>query len=232
MRIHVKTGTAAALVLAALAGCASNRAAPAPQGHEIIVSEMTYDEDGLPAPGTLLRERPSRPGEHFTAASIADGRLRISYDIAVVSEKPDFSKPLRAVYEWTGKGFRVGMEATVVLGQGLRGSYSGTDAAAALAVVFAPFTLGGVTGFVIGIGDGVRQTAIELRKFMLDAGEQVITCTMYEYDFRGRLVRMRMFSPDRRQELVRTTFEYAGFGTRPERTVVESLVEGTQRNIR
>ncbi len=221
------------LIALVLISCAAKRPdVETRHDREIIVREMTYDDDGLPVPGRLLPVRPSDPGDHFTVVSLAGDRLQVSCDIAVMNERPDFRKPFQAVYEWTGKGFRVGMEASMVLGLGLRGSYSGSEAVAALAFVFAPVTIGGVTGFVIGIGDGVRQTALELRKFILDDGEQVLTCTLYDYDPRGRLARMRMFSPDRKQELVRTAFEYAGAGTTPERTIVESLVEGKLRKIR
>lgn len=196
------------------------------------MSGMGYDDKGLPTPGETLVQRPSHPGEHFTVVSVAGRRLLTSYDIAVVAEGPDFRRPVQAVYEWTGKGFEVGLQATGVLAHGLQGNFSGPDALAALAFVFAPVALGGVTGFVIGIGDGVVQTAVEFRKFALDSREQVLTCTEYDYDLRERLYRTRMLSPDRKQELVRTIFHYEGQGKEPVRTVVESFVEGRQRNIR
>jgi hypothetical protein len=196
------------------------------------VSELSYDDNGLPRLGAALVQRPSRPGDYFTVVSLAGERFLTSCDIAVRTEGPDLRKPFRAVYEWTGKGFEVGMQATMVLTHGLHGTVNGSDGLAALAFVFTPIAIGGVTGFVIGIGDGMVQTAVELRKFVLVSNEQVLTCTMYDYDLHGRLHRMRMLSPDRKQELVRTTFEYTGFASEPARTVVESFVEGKQRSIR
>ena len=224
------------LTAALLPGCAVNLlerdARYQPEYHELLLSEMSYDDNGLPLPGAALAQRPSRPGDHFSVVSLTGERLFTSCDIAVKAERPDPRKPFRAVYEWTGKGFEIGMQVTMVMTQGLHGTVSGTDGLAALAFVFTPVAIGGVTGFMIGIGDGMVQTALELRKFVLNSNEQVLTCTMYDYDLRGRLHRMRMLSPDRKQELVRTTFEYGDLGSKPARTVVESYVEGRQRSIK
>jgi hypothetical protein len=224
------------LAVPLLSGCVAVRHEPhglrRTEYRELLVKSIDYDEKGHPEPGPAVLQRPSRPGEHFAVVSFQGERLLSSCDIAVLAERPDLRRPFRAVYEWTGKGFRVGMQATVVLMQGLNGTVSGPDALPVLAFVFAPVALGGVTGFVIGIGDGMVQTAVELRKFALGANEQVLTCTLYDYDGKGRLFRTRMFSPDRKTELVRTTFEYAGPGPEPARTVVESFVEDRQRDIR
>jgi hypothetical protein len=221
------------LIAALLPACAAARHEPdAREYHEFLVSEMSYDDNGLPKPAAVLSERPSRPGDHYTIVSYTGQRLMTSCDVAVRTTGPDLRKPLRAVYEWTGKGFEVGLQATMVLTHGLHGTMSGPDALAALAFVITPIAIGGVTGFVIGIGDGMVQTAVELHKIVLDSSEQVLTCTLYDYDLRGRLHRMRMLTPDRKEELVRTTFEYSGPGREPARTVVESFVEGKQRNIR
>jgi hypothetical protein len=224
------------LAAVVLTGCAANPVVHdeyrRPAAREIIVREMAYDEKGMPVPGNALSERPSRPGDHFAVVSLAgDSRPLTSCDIAVVSEKPDFTRPVQAVYEWTGRGFKLGMEATAVLAQGLRGTYSGNEAVVALAFVFTPATAGTVGGFVIGIADGLRQTALEIGKFVLEENDQVLTCTVYDYDFRGRLARMRMLTPDRKQELIVTEFVYEGSSTEPVRTIVKSA-EGIERNIR
>ena len=239
--IKLRVIVAGCLLGTVLAACGGTRPGVtdgrAGDSREIIVREITYDEKGLPLVGTPLAERPSRPGDHFTVVRLSGSRPLMSYDIAVVRQKPDFSKPFETVYEWTGKGFQVGLEATGVFAQGNfhAGYYGHMDRDEALvvtAVVFAPLTVGTVGGFVIGIADGIRQTALEMGKFVLDADEQVVTCTRYEYDLHGRLFRMRMLSPDESQELVRTEFVYQGYGPVPARSVVRSIPEGKEREVR
>ncbi len=222
------------ILFLAVSGCAGNHPAAADsQTQELIVRDIVYDAKGLPSAGPRLPERPTLPGDHYTVLVLSHGSILESCDIAVAAGRADFRKPFQAIYEWTGKGFEVGLEASSVLARGMHsGSYSGEEALVTLAIVFTPVAIGGVTGFIIGIGDGVVQTAVEMRKVVLDPNEQVLTCTLYDYDHAGRLHRMRMVSPDRKRELVRTTFEYEGNGTGPARTTVESLVEGRTRDIR
>ena len=59
----------------------------------------------------------------------------------------------------------------------------------------------------------------------------MVTFTTFEYDRLNRLVVMRMFSPDRMQELVRTRFAYEGAGTVLFRTTVKTLAEGKEWDI-
>jgi len=100
-----------------------------------------------------------------------------------------------------------------------------------LAILAMPIAAGTAGGFIVGVADGVRQTALELSKVIVP-GEKVVTCTTYEYDASNRLALMRMLSPDRMQELVRTEFAYEGAGTVPVRTTVRSPAEGRERDIR
>ncbi len=100
-----------------------------------------------------------------------------------------------------------------------------------LAIVVTPVTIGSVGGFVVGLADGIKQTALEMSKVVVN-GEQAITCTTYDYDGFNRLGTMRMYTPDRARELVRTEFDYDDNGPVPFRTVVKSLVEGTVRTIK
>lgn len=228
----VSLGLAALLV----AGCATQRVgqdAYSSGTEEIVVRAIGYDDKGLPLRGTPLAERPSRLGDQFTVVRLLSGRPVISYDIAVARQKPDFAKPLQAVYEWTGRGFTLGANVTGAMANGgIRiQAQNNEEAFFVLALIATPIVAGTAGGFIVGIADGVRQTGLELSKVIVP-GEEVITCTLFDYDSSNRLVRMRMFSPDRRRELVRTEFAYQGNATVPFSTVVKSLVEGKERDIR
>lgn len=216
-----------------LPGCSARRMdldLPASSGaSEIILPKIGYDEHGRPVLGPPLAERPSGPGARFTIVRTRQDLPELSYDIAVTGEKPAFTKPFQVMYEWTGKGF----EVSAVFAHGLRsGTYSNEEALAALAFVAAPAAVGAMGGFVIGVVDGIRHTALELGKIGLHGNEQVVTCTFYHYDSQNRLVLMRMLSPDRKQELVRTEFVYEGDAEAPVRTTVKSRAEGKERDVR
>ncbi len=219
-------------------GCAARRIVPdetTAWTKELVVSEIGYDDKGLPVIGPALPKRPSGPGDRFSLVRLADGRPVISYDIAVVRQKPDYAKPFRTVYEWTGKGFKEGACSTGSLSYLFTEDPSQVQVKEAtvleMVIVVTPVTLGTVGGFVIGLVDGVKQTALELSKVVVN-GEHAVTSTTYEYDSRGRLMYLRMYTPDRKQELVRTEFWYEDAGTRPVRTLVKSLAEGKEREIK
>ncbi len=196
----------------------------------VFVRSVEYNEKGLPIPGSELDERPTGLGDHFTIVRLKGDQPVISYDIVVTKQRPDLVKPLKAVYEWTGKGFNYGVQAADKM---LRDDHGNIiiHPVETLALVVASPILSTAGGFVIGVGDSIRQGAKELSKVAIN-GEQVITCTMYEYDDSGRMVHMRMFTPDLQQELVRTEFTYEGSGTVPARTLSRSLVEGREREIK
>jgi hypothetical protein len=233
-----KTFISLCLASLLIAGCAANRVALEGSGTsgtvEVLVRTIGYDDKGLPVIGPALAERPSRYGDHFSVVRLAEGKPVISYDIVVTRRKANFMKPFQTVYEWTGKGFMLGANVTGVLVYGaaqVQPPQHNDEAAIELAIVFTPLVIGTVGGFAVGLADGIRQTALELGKVVTN-GEQAITCTTYEYDAMNRLWFMHMLTPDRSRELVRTEFVYEGAGTRPSRTVVKSLVEGKEREIK
>ena len=234
-KTFVRLGLTSLLV----SGCAANHVGQeehATRGtRDIVVRAIGYDDKGLPVPGTPLAERPSRPGDHFTVVRLLRDQPVISYDVVVVRQRPDFTRPLQAVYEWTGKGFTLGANVTqAILNSARPVQIQSTSSEAAffvLAILVAPAAAGTVGGFIVGIADGARQTALELSKVIVP-GEQLVTFTMFEYDGLNRLVLMRMFSPDRMQELVRTRFAYEGAGTVPFRTTVKTLAEGKERGLK
>ncbi len=234
----LKTFAVLGLVAFLATGCAANRVDLVDTAfwtEELIVREIEYNDKGLPVIGATLSRRPSGPGDRFSVVRLAKGRPVISYDIAVVRQKPDFAKPFRTVYEWTGKGFRDGAYST----GGLAGVFSEDPShvqvreatVLEMAIVVIPVTLGTVGGFVVGLADGIKQTALEASKVVVN-GEQAITCTTYEYDSYGRLFTMRMYTPDRKRELVRTYFSYEDTGPTPSKTTVKSLAEGKEREIK
>jgi YD repeat-containing protein len=223
------------LVLVMLAGCVTNRVKLEESGvagaSTVIVASIRNDQQGLPILGVPLTERPSRQGEHFAIVRLAGNRPLLSCDIAVVGRNPNFYKPTQAIYEWTGKGFRLGLRVTEVFAQSLKGGASGVPAGAVLIIVFSPIAVGTAGGFVVGVADGIVKTAEELGK-TVTKDERMITCTTYEYDSLDRLTVMRMYKADRTRELVRTTFEYDGSRRVPTRAVVKSLVEGIEQEVR
>lgn len=206
---------------------------PASWTSEIIVRAIDYDNKGLPIISAALPGRLSRRGDHFTVVRLNAGRPVVSYDIAVTRQKPDFVKPLLAVYEWTGKGFMLGANVTGPVADCVTRvePRNRDEAVAELAIIATPIAVCTAGGFVVGLAEGIRQTALELSKVVVN-GEVAVTCTIYEYDSLGRLVFMRMFTPDRKQELVRTEFRYEGAWTAPVQTKVKSQVEGKEREIK
>lgn len=197
-----------------------------------LVKKTDYDEHGRPLFHEALERRPVRAGEQFTFVQSLNNRPIRSYDIAVVEQKPDMRRPLKVIYEWTGKGFATGLNVTGHLSQ-VRFEGSGKDAGLYLAFVTAPIVIGGVTGFVVGIVSCLPDTATELKHLVVNARETVIGYTVYEYDEKERIRFMKLYPPDEHaRELVRTEFFYSGEGEAPVRTEVTSVVEKTVREIR
>ena len=168
----------------------------------------------------------------FTIVHSVDNRPVRSYDIVIVKEqRADMSRPFAIVYEWTGRGFEAGLSITGNLFRG--GVYaSGKEVLAVIAIEAAPIVIGGVTGFVVGIVSSIPQTTAELRRVIVNARETVIGYTLYEYDEKGRIRFMKMYSPaGNSAELVRTEFLYEGENRVPMKTEVTSLVEKKIRMI-
>jgi hypothetical protein len=93
--------------------------------------------------------------------------------------------------------------------------------------------IGGVTGFVIGIVSSVPETAIELKKVIVNARETVLGYTVYEYDEKGRIKFMKLYPPAEHAEaIVKTEFFYEGESNDPSKTEVTSVLENKIRLIR
>jgi hypothetical protein len=225
-------------VLLVLIGCVTERVQPVtaypfvPKQSTFLVKKIEYDEHGRPLFPMALRDRPAKAGAVFTIVHSVNNLPVRSYDIVIVKEQQaDMGRPLAIIYEWTGRGFEAGFSITGNLSRG--GVYaSGKEALAILAMEAAPLVIGGVTGFVVGVVSSIPDTATELRRVIVNARETVIGFTLYEYDEKGRIRLMKMYSPAQPDaELVRTEFFYEGADRAPLKTEVTSIPEQKVRKI-
>ena len=224
-------------VLLVLSGCMTDRVKPnveypfVPKQTTFMVKKIEYDEHGRPLFREKLGTRPGRAGEQFTLVHAVNERPVRSYDIAIIEQQQaDMRKPLAIIYEWTGRGFQGGLDISGHFGGSFYGS--GREAVLYLAIMTAPIVIGGVTGFVVGIVSSIPETAIELRRVIVNAQEMVMGYTLYEYDEKGRIRFMKLYPPEEHaEELVYTEFHYAGESDVPSKTEVTSRVEHKTRMV-
>jgi hypothetical protein len=197
----------------------------------ILVKTGTYDQYGLPKFGPALTERPTEPGEQFSLVYEVNNRPVKSYEIVVTGErKADITRPLKVLFEWTGKGFTVG--ASMVWGSGpVQFSYDAKTNMIYTTASMAPIVVMGATGFVVGVVAGVVSAGEELRYAVLSPRETAVSSTVYEYDQQGRLKRLRMFLPDEKTEVVRTEYFYGDGELVPVKAESRSYPENKVRTI-
>ncbi len=223
-----------------LTGCTARQVPvfdPQPGAHcdVIIVRQIEYGPKGLPMLVDRLTERPGNAGDHFTLVQIVNDHFLKSYDIVVAGSESDFTKPFKAVYGWTGRGFEAGARYTMVTTDiALRsgGGHIRDENAVLLAFAVAPLVIGTAGGFVFGVAAGVRSTAEEVGKVIIGNKERLVTYTAYEYDALGRLAFAHMYKGDEsKQELVRTEYEYEMDSRTPLKTRITTLPDGTVRVV-
>jgi len=221
-----------------VSGCAAARVdlPDASSQRELIVRDIDNDQKGLPLFKRILDHRPAADGERFTIVRMRAGLPQQSFDIAIIGKDFDLHKPWEAFYSWTGRGFAWGMETAGRMTMSALQSSSGGNQKGLAAVVVAgtvvPVTIGTVTGFVVGIAEGVSSAVEESWKVLTSSQETIVTTTKYEHDGRGRLLLMRMYAADGVRELVRTEFHYNGDEMSPLRTVITNRVDGTVKTVR
>ena len=234
MQVHAVSFLCGLLVLS---GCMTERVRPLaeypaiPKQTTYMVQKVEYDQYGRPLFREKLGRRPGGAGEYFALVQTVNGRPVRSYDIAIIEqEHADMNRPLAIVYEWTGRGFRGGLDWS---GHFVGPFYGSRDEAVVyLVIVTAPIVIGGVTGFVVGIVFSIPEAASELRRVIVNAREMVMGYTLYEYDEKGRIRFMKLYPPEEQaEELVKTEFHYTGDSDIPSKTEVTSLVEKKMRMI-
>jgi len=190
----------------------------------VLIKKIEYDPHGLPLFRTLLRERPVKKGEQFTLVYYGGNKPVKSFDIAIVGRNPDITRPLMVIYDWTGKGFQVGVQLAVESMRGVRDKNG-------LLVPAASMVVGTAAGFVIGVGASIPVAFQEAGTLIAD-NEVLLGFSEYAYDERGRLRSIRVWYPDEKpRELVRTEYDYHGDEATPFQTTVYSDPENKTRII-
>jgi len=134
------------------------------------------------------------------------------------------SKSIAIIYEWTGKGFEVGVEISAQFMP--YGFSSGRDGLVFLALKTAPIVIYGATGFVVGLVAAVPETTDELKHVIVNARAAVAGYTTYEYDEIGRIRFMTIYPPGlQASELVKTEFFYSEKTREHYKTEVTSVAE-------
>jgi hypothetical protein len=228
-----------------LAACAPHKADLTayypPDGQTPAVSlfkNMEYDVHGKPVFSTVLQKRPSREGEQFVAVQYVGNKPVRSFDIVVAPESADMARPLKVIYEWTGKGFKAGVASGKSFAdslmneqrKGAAGSSEQTGTEKAMAV--GPVILLSVGGFVVGLAASIPATVQELAHVVVSAREKVISYSVYEYDGKQRLSGMKTYLPtDISHEIIKTEFFYQDDEATPSETQITSYPENTVRTI-
>jgi len=221
-------------VLAALlaAGCARrgpdlSKPVPGVSG-DVVLAGLDHDVDGRPLLTEPLERRPKEAGEQFTVVHLLNGRPDVSYDVVVV-RAADFEKPLKVIYHWTGRGFRIGLQKSIVLLATTLGAADSRLTVAALEVVVAPMATGAATGAAIGAVISAPDMGRALAAALRGRKERLVSFTTYDYDELARLVKTRMYSGDGRQELIRTEYLYAAGSYYPFKTLITDARDGRPR---
>ena len=221
-----------------LSGCMTEHVQPVKEFPDVpcqstfFVKKVDHDDLGRPLFTEILGDRPKKAGQLFTIVHAVNDRPVRSYDIAILDQKkPDMGKALAIIYEWTGKGFEVGVEISAQFMP--YGFSSGREALVFLALKTAPIVICGATGFVVGFVAAVPETTAELKQVIVNAREAVAGYSTYDYDEIGRIRFMTIYSPGpEASELVKTAFFYSEKDREPYKTEVTSVAERKVRVIK
>jgi len=218
-----------------VSGCTSVKVAPEEldelEGMSFeLVPDSGLDEYGRPVFGDALKEHPSEPGSLFVIlARDENGFVQRSFLVAATKpDSPDMAEPLNSVYKWTGKGFKRA-------GRFLENLFTGApcyDCHPAvemyLLVAATGVTISVAGGFVIGIADGTWEAGKEIGKLTIRSKEVMVSFSTYEYDYMGRLSRVRSFTPEEPpREIISTYFRYDEEDTTPAQATTSSPIDNT-----
>lgn len=233
------------LLLLTISSCTTQKAPITPGQYEdlsyLIYGSITYDEYGIPHVNKQLHERPSDNEEEFIIAGYHDGLPVEYYHIIVSDYDGDIkkSKPFRVIYDWTGKGFKMGydmskdiIEDSIETSEKLGGLDIYIIAATGSAIGGASFILSGLGGFIIGTIEAFPATYQEFKKIGIKNRELILSQITLQYDEDMRLTQYALYTPPPQNILAsETRFIYNDESTTPSESYNISHFENKKRTI-
>jgi len=242
---QIKLGLVIGILVPTLISCASNQISIAPditsenQATKFVHS-LDFSSDGLPTFSEPFRTKPRQVGTHYFQVLYENSKPQAAFLVGVAGEnKADWSRPFSTIYNWTGKGFSVGvrfLEDTLNSGcnngeleRGIKDVFGKLLACSAVGVVGAVVT--GTGGFVIGTFASAPVFVNELQHSLDPSRERLLMVMRMSYDISGRLTSYTFELPDGRagQQFITSQCVYDGGATRPRECIVASTPERITR---
>jgi hypothetical protein len=196
-----------------------------------IFLEQDFNRHGMPLFTHEVKKIPENTGPLYYLVDHSSGTGRPARSFLLMNAKgdnmPSIMRPLKVVYTWTGKGFKVGAEVSRIVMQGSAGS---RDAAALQAkIALTSFVTITATGFAIGL---VQGTVDEIHRPFFTSKQVLVEFTEYSYDPSGRIIAMTQYTPAERPVMtVKTTYVYRDESTIPYKTWIESFPDNRTREL-
>lgn len=186
----------------------------------LILNKIPLNTQLLPDFDQQFQARPTAPGKIYHLAIREKNRITRSFEIAVLKgPRSTAHKPLKVVYEWTGKGFVAGLDAAT-------GSNMVTDL---LMIAVLP-AAGAVAGFVVGLFASIPESYKQLERALTTSRERLLSQSDYRYDQLSRLTLIDQHLPGTHgRKLIRTEFHYQGTERSPYQVTIYSHPEDKQR---
>lgn len=229
------------------AGCSYKKISIHKPKDESTVSyfkDVHYNDYGIPVFIDKLDKTPAKPGGQYVAVAYYNGRPDKYYHIGIFKSesKPDFIKPFKVIYTWTGKGFQIGyeqskeiIEDSVEAASSFPADVNGCASLIAVpgsavgAVIYFSSALG---GFVVGLAKSIPASYEEINKLGIHKYKTVLCSVIMEYDKQDRLSKIKTYSQPPAETLItETTFYYRGNIENPYKVKNYSIPEKKERII-
>jgi len=210
----------------------------------LYFKDIQYDDYGMPVFIHQLDKSPAKPGGQYIAVAYCNGKPDKYYHIGIFESesKPDFIKPFKVIYTWTGKGFQIGyeqskeiIEYSVEAASSVPVDVNGCSSLVAVpgsAVGAAIYFSSALGGFVVGLAKSIPASYNELKKLGINKYETILCSVIMEYDKQDRLSKIKTYSQPPAETLItETTFYYRDTIKNPYKTKNYSVPEKKERII-
>ncbi len=198
------------VIMAALVfSCASDQPVSHEKNNTRYYSEFGFDQYGIPVLSLEIEQSAVADASYFYLVTFTDKKPEDIYVIQKTAQNGDYLKPLKIIYEWTGKGFKYGyehskgiIETSAGIGKNLAEPVHDANLRVPLIMVTAVpgylvgttiFVASGVTGFIIGVKESGPEAYKEIKKTGKAEG-LVLGKYHFKYDELNRLAKYIHYS--------------------------------------